>query len=104
MASHFLTGCLAVLLLAGIAAPAAAQLQGGSTIEINKNYEKHSPTIAKLKTGQPLPTKADQEALDAAAKYLIYRFATSPSADQETMISLRKQFDVWINSCNIPEV
>jgi hypothetical protein len=105
MLPRLLTGCLAVLLLAGIAAPAAAQLQGGSTIEITKNYEKQSGTIAKLKAGQT-PTKADQEALDAAAKWLIYRFATSPhtDTDQEAMISLRKQFDVWINSCNIAEV
>jgi hypothetical protein len=88
---------LALALLFGVlvfaVTRAGAQQQLASLDELEKAYQKYQNTITKLENGQQPATKADHEAMDTLAKWLIYRFVSLPQPDAEKMAKYRYDFE-----------
>ncbi len=90
---RFLTGLLVCGLAAFLGTRASAQNQLASLTEVNNDWSKHSAVINRLVGGRAAPSAADKDALDAAAKWLVYRFVVLPLPDKDRMAELRRVFD-----------
>src|SRR5437763_1202964 len=88
---------LAILLLFGLVAAgtirSGAQEQLASHDELDRGFYKSNTLFAKFVRGQQAPNKGDKDALDAMAKWLVYRFVSTPPHTAKDMGRLRDQFD-----------
>src|SRR5437660_701680 len=96
MRTPFVRRPLVVLLLLGLAAfprtRADAQPQLDSLEKLRAAYGKHSEVITKLEMGQLQPGKEHHEAMDVLAKYLVYRYVSSPPPDEKKLDLFHKDF------------
>jgi hypothetical protein len=79
--TRFLVIALAlVVCTAGFADRAGAQAYGQleSLAALKANHSKYFAQLSRLKSGQAQPNANDKDALDAQAKFLLYRFSLEP--------------------------
>jgi hypothetical protein len=102
MRSHATPRALGVLFLAALPVlgtlPAGAQEQMESMKQLSDNYNTAVRSqLDQLRTGAKTVTAADKPAMDAAAKYFIYRFTTIPPLSADGMAKFRQEFDTWVD-------
>jgi hypothetical protein len=94
---------LAALMSIGLAAllvgRVGAQNQLAPLADLEKGHSDSYSAINKMQTGQQSPTKADIPAMDAEAKWLVYRFTTTPPK----MAEYQKKFELFIDLTQNPE-
>jgi hypothetical protein len=90
----------AILLMFAVAAAGTirlgAQDQLASQNELDSLFYKHNAQFAKLASGQQAPTAADREGMDAMAKWLVYRFVSTPPKSPADMDKLKHAFDTYL--------
>lgn len=79
-------------LFAAVTIRAGAQNQLAGDVDLTNAFRKANLTFPKLRNGELEPKAADKEAMDAVARYLVYRFASTTAKTWDDMARLRREF------------
>src|SRR5947209_8257210 len=76
---------------------ASAQNQLAPDAQLQKDHNEAMRVFPKLRSGEQQPAAGDKEKIiDAEARYLVYRFASSTVQTWEKMAQLRRDIDLQI--------
>jgi hypothetical protein len=98
---------LLVVFTVGFAGRAGAQVfpQLAPLEELKANRSKHYTQLSKLKNGQEKPNASDKDALEAEARYLVYRFSLPPIFGEQNkgILMYQREFTEFIDQLERPE-